>query len=355
MEGCSRKDAEHCPQLLDLIHKDREWLMQRDEERSHGSSEEKKLELRLGPPVEDWKIDSTERHEPLLSLGYFSNNSTNTSGSKRGFMDTVDRNRKSMEDSWLMTTNRSQTQKFSPPENPVGTVLSSPWSSSSTPQSLAVMAKESSQPCCSTKVVDLQNAEKKTFSPPSPKTAVPNSSQKRNAPAPVVGWPPIRSFRKNLASSSSSKPPPESQNVVLNKVACEKAKESCRKGLFVKINMDGIPIGRKVDLNAYDSYEKLSSAVDELFRDLLAAQREPSADGIQIKEGEKTITGLLDGSGEYTLVYEDNEGDRMLVGDVPWHIFVSTVKRLRVSKSSELRTLCFGSKQQKITPDAALK
>ena len=31
-----------------------------------------------------------------------------------------------------------------------------------------------------------------------------------------------------------------------------------------------------------------------------------------------SITGLLDGSGEYTLVYEDDEGDQMLVGDVPW-------------------------------------
>lgn len=38
----------------------------------------------------------------------------------------------------------------------------------------------------------------------------------------------------------------------------------------MKINMDGVPIGRKIDLNAYDSYEKLSSAVDELFRGLLA-------------------------------------------------------------------------------------
>lgn len=28
--------------------------------------------------------------------------------------------------------------------------------------------------------------------------------------------------------------------------------------------------------------------------------------------------GLLDGREEFTLVYEDNEGDRMLVGDVPW-------------------------------------
>ncbi|KAE8684306.1 Auxin-responsive protein IAA18 [Hibiscus syriacus] len=104
--------------------------------------------------------------------------------------------------------------------------------------------------------------------------------------------------------------------------------------------MDGVPIGRKVDLKSYDGYEKLSTAVDELFRGLLAAQRDSSAGGIVNKEdGEKAITGVLDGSGEYTLVYEDNEGDSMLVGDVPWHMFVSKVKRLRALKSSELSLL----------------
>ncbi|CAL5439630.1 unnamed protein product [Camellia sinensis] len=178
----------------------------------------------------------------------------------------------------------------------------------------------------------------------------------RTAPASVVGWPPIRSFRKNLASSSSSKPIPESQNVVPDKVPSEKKPvESFPKGFFVKINMDGVPIGRKVDLKAYDSYEKLSS-VDELFRGLLAAQRDSSAGGIQNKhEGEKAITGLLDGSGEYTLVYEDNEGDRMLVGMSHGNMFLSTVKRLRVLKSFELSTLRFGSKQEKIQLDAASK
>jgi len=87
-----------------------------------------------------------------------------------------------------------------------------------------------------------------------------------------VGWPPIRSFRKNLATSSSSKPsPPESQTQQDNNVAAGKKpiNNNYGKGLFVKINMDGVPIGRKVDLNAYDSYENLSSAVDELFRGLL--------------------------------------------------------------------------------------
>ena len=93
----------------------------------------------------------------------------------------------------------------------------------------------------------------------------------RAAPAPVVGWPPIRSFRRNLASTSSAKPVSEPQNPIPTKLVNEKpAAERSRKGLFVKINMDGVPIGRKVDLNAYDSYEKLSSAVDELFRGLLA-------------------------------------------------------------------------------------
>lgn len=50
----------------------------------------------------------------------------------------------------------------------------------------------------------------------------------------------------------------------------EKRVEAGGKGLFVKINMDGVPIGRKIDLNAYDNYQRLSSAVDELFRALLA-------------------------------------------------------------------------------------
>ncbi|KAG8388364.1 hypothetical protein BUALT_Bualt02G0118300 [Buddleja alternifolia] len=193
-----------------------------------------------------------------------------------------------------------------------------------------------------------RNEEKKLelrLGPP----AVPNTAttaQKRTAPAPVVGWPPIRSFRKNLACGSSSKSASESTDVVPEKVSREKPIENCPKNLFVKINMDGIPIGRKVDLKAYDSYDKLSYAVDELFRGLLAAQNDDG--GIKDNEdGSKVVKGILDGNGEYTLVYEDNEGDRMLVGDVPWHMFVSTVKRLRVLKSSELPTLSRGSKHGK--------
>ncbi|KAL2554950.1 Auxin-responsive protein IAA26 [Forsythia ovata] len=277
MDGYSEKE-EGCPKLLDLIPKEKSKLWhvkgaeEEEEDANHGITEEKKLELRLGPP------DTSH-------------------------------------------------------------VYQSPWKQ----QTKTSVIKDSSQPCSFREMVELKSAERKGFS------EVPaNTAQKRIAP-PVAGWPPIRSFRKNLASSSCCKLALESQNLKLH--------ENLPKNNYVKINMDGVPIGRKVDLNAYDNYQKLSSAVDELFRSLLAAQCNSSAVGNGIKniEGGEVITGLLDGSGEYTLVYEDNKGDRMLVGDVPWHIFVSTVKRLRVMKSSELATLSGGSKQGRLSLDAQLK
>lgn len=43
--------------------------------------------------------------------------------------------------------------------------------------------------------------------------------------------------------------------------------------MLVKVNMDGVPIGRKIDLKAHGSYGELSSAVDELFRGLIAGNR----------------------------------------------------------------------------------
>ncbi|KAH7651207.1 AUX/IAA protein [Dioscorea alata] len=154
-------------------------------------------------------------------------------------------------------------------------------------------------------------------------------SQTRANSVPVVGWPPLGTFRKNIAGNSS-KTLNESQNVALKS---EVKLENCKKKrLFVKINMDGMPIGRKINLKAYDNYIMLSLAVEELFRELLAGICNSSKE-------KKAFTGLLDGSGDYTLVYQDNEGDKMLVGDVPWDMFVSTAKRLQLLKTSDLSAL----------------
>lgn len=168
MEGFS-KNVEACPRLLDLIPKERELLGDREDERS--SSEEKKLELRLGLPGEDWPLKNTrERHESQLnSFGYFTNGNNQT----QKFPSSAENSHV-----WF---NQQQKGQVAPP------FLTFPSSTTTTPtatapqQSLPVMAKESSQPCCNKAVVELQQcAEKKAFSPPAPaNTAVPNSSQKR--------------------------------------------------------------------------------------------------------------------------------------------------------------------------------
>lgn len=120
------------------------------------SSEERKLELRLAPPgVENWFHTSNnnnnqrdlDNHDPKLSLGsnYFSTNNT----------------------SFLHF-----------------------------PSNQHVRGKESSssQAFCP-KLVELQNGDNNKV------TAVSNTSQKRTAPGPVVGWPPIRSFRKKSCNN----------------------------------------------------------------------------------------------------------------------------------------------------------
>ncbi|XP_056699088.1 auxin-responsive protein IAA26 isoform X2 [Spinacia oleracea] len=321
--------SENSPKLLDLINKSV------NDGRKYGLSssssccdENNKLELRLGLPGDNnnnrnWSakhaLDSRQIEDSLLSLGHHGSGGVIRCGKEHSHQPWTSSSTAAIP---TTTTSNSAFQ----------------YNQTRPKEALPVMVKDASQACC-TRIVELQSAEKKTFSPSSALTAVPNISQKRAAPTPVVGWPPIRSFRKNLASSSSSgKSVPEPQST---KGANEKpAKDNSIKGLFVKINMDGIPIGRKVDLSVYNNYDSLSSSVDELFRGLLSAQTDSCTGAIDNKhEEQKAITGLLDGSGEYTLVYEDNEGDRVLVGDVPWHMFVSTVKRLRVLKSSDLSTL----------------
>ncbi|KAL9251838.1 Auxin-responsive protein IAA26-like protein [Drosera capensis] len=304
------RNSKGCPILIDLMP----WMPKNHEndKRIHGSSDEKKLELSLAPPGETiWSSKSNngypkkETDVSLFSLGRLTHNNQH----QRNDVGTP----------WPSQVYQQHHHHQQQHQHQHQSAKVSFLQQYQTGPGGVSIGKESSQ-----RMAEIQNGEKnKAFSSSSSpaNTSVPNSnsSQKRAAPAPVVGWPPLRSFRKNLASSSSGKTSPEPEGKAAKITENEKPVENSRKGQFVKINMDGVPIGRKIDLHAYDTYDKLSVAVDELFRGLLAAQKDPSSRGNQAQaEEEKAITHLLDGKGEYTLVYEDNEGDRMLVGDVPW-------------------------------------
>lgn len=70
--------------------------------------------------------------------------------------------------------------------------------------------------------------------------------------AQVVGWPPIRSFRKNSLASTS-----KNNDEVDGKPG--------PGALFVKVSMDGAPYLRKVDLRTYSTYVDLSSALEKMF------------------------------------------------------------------------------------------
>ncbi|KAF8023226.1 hypothetical protein BT93_F0664 [Corymbia citriodora subsp. variegata] len=190
---------------------------------------------------------------------------------------------------------------------------------------LNVTVAKSSQECVYNEA-DLLNLNNEA--PPSP-VILPGNSPKRIPPGPVVGWPPIGSFRKNRANNFLCRQTSElSANNFGKQDNDESQSEDPNQHMFVKIYMDGFPIGRKLNLKAYDSYEKLSVAINELFRGLLAAHSATS-DYTNAKTEDTSAE-----NGECTLVYEDNEGDRILVGDVPWNMFVSTAKRLRILKSS---------------------
>ncbi|KAJ0052428.1 hypothetical protein Pint_03204 [Pistacia integerrima] len=123
------------------------------------------------------------------------------------------------------------------------------------------------------------------------------------AKAQVVGWPPIRSYRKNTLQVKKS--------------------ESDGAGMYVKVSMDGAPYLRKIDLKVYKCYPELLKALENMFKLTIGEYSE--------REG-------YNGS-EYAPTYEDKDGDWMLVGDVPWNMFINSCKRLRIMKGSEARGL----------------
>ncbi|KAL8028765.1 hypothetical protein ABFX02_14G182100 [Erythranthe guttata] len=139
----------------------------------------------------------------------------------------------------------------------------------------------------------------------------------------VVGWPPVRSFRKNILavqknSSSATTEADKSSGGVA--------------AAFVKVSLDGAPYLRKVDLKMYTSYQQLSDALGKMFSSFTIGNC--GSEGIKDLMNESKLIDLLNGS-DYVPTYEDKDGDWMLVGDVPWEMFVDSCRRIRIMKGSE--------------------
>ncbi|XP_057771417.1 auxin-induced protein 22B [Salvia miltiorrhiza] len=136
----------------------------------------------------------------------------------------------------------------------------------------------------------------------SPETA--EDAAAKSAPAPkaqIVGWPPVKSYRKSTAAR----------------------KAEAESGMYVKVSMDGAPYLRKIDIKLYDGYSHLLTALEDMFKLSIGEYSE--------REGYK--------GSEYAPAYEDKDGDLMLVGDVPWEMFMSSCKRLRIMRGADARGL----------------
>ncbi|KVG66831.1 auxin-responsive protein IAA7-like [Cynara cardunculus var. scolymus] len=131
------------------------------------------------------------------------------------------------------------------------------------------------------------------------------------AKAQVVGWPPVRNHRKNVIGG----------------------KRKTEEARLVKVSMDGAPYLRKVDLKMYKSYQQLSDALANMFCSFTTGNDGRQGMMTELMK-ESRLMDLLNSS-EYVPSYEDKDGDWMLVGDVPWQMFVDSCKRLRIMKGSD--------------------
>ncbi|CAL4944875.1 unnamed protein product [Urochloa decumbens] len=128
----------------------------------------------------------------------------------------------------------------------------------------------------------------------------------------VVGWPPVRAYRKNAFQTVAE--------AASERKTTKKKGEQQGGGLYVKVSMDGAPYLRKVDLRTYGGYRELRDALDALFGCFSSSS-----------------ASAADGGCQFAIAYEDKDGDLMLAGDVPWDMFICSCKKLRIMRGSEAR------------------
>uniref|UniRef100_A0A0D9Y6Z9 Auxin-responsive protein n=1 Tax=Oryza glumipatula TaxID=40148 RepID=A0A0D9Y6Z9_9ORYZ len=120
-------------------------------------------------------------------------------------------------------------------------------------------------------------------------------------------WPPIKPFLRSALQKASA--------------AGGGGGARRRRTLFVKVYMEGVPIGRKLDLLLLDGYDSLLIKLCHMFKTPITYA--------DVMECHQQVPGQ---KAAHVLTYEDQDGDWMMVGDVPWELFLSSVKKLRIAR-----------------------
>ncbi|KAF3448734.1 hypothetical protein FNV43_RR09447 [Rhamnella rubrinervis] len=102
------------------------------------------------------------------------------------------------------------------------------------------------------------------------------------------------------------------------------SKQSCSNSTRsrTKVQMQGMAVGRAVDLSMLDGYDQLIDELEEMF----------------------DIKGQLRPRNKWEIVFTDDEGDMMLLGDDLWPDFCKMVKRILICSSQDVKKMNSGRK-----------
>ncbi|CAN4077417.1 unnamed protein product [Withania somnifera] len=85
-----------------------------------------------------------------------------------------------------------------------------------------------------------------------------------------------------------------------------------------KVQMHGVAVGRAVDLMVLSGYDELVKELEEMF-------------GIQEE---------LHARNKWEIIFIDDEGDVILIGESPWPEFCNIVKRIFICSSQDMKSFC---------------
>lgn len=129
-------------------------------------------------------------------------------------------------------------------------------------------------------------------------------------------------YGRSLDSDFSKVSPEKKQMLPLASSGDTQSKQGSSTRSRTKVQMQGVAVGRAVDLTTLESYDQLIDELEELF----------------------DIKGELRPRDKWEIVFTDDEGDMMLVGDDPWPEFCSMAKKLYICSSQEVKKMSAGSK-----------
>ncbi|OAY62147.1 auxin response factor 9 isoform X2 [Manihot esculenta] len=127
---------------------------------------------------------------------------------------------------------------------------------------------------------------------------------------------------QNMDASKSSEEQKQIASDALPKETHGKLGPTSSTRSRTKVQMQGVAVGRAVDLTVLKGYGDLIKALEEMFE----------------------IKGELSTPDKWAVVFTDDEGDMMLVGDDPWPEFCKMVKKILIYSSEEVKKMSTRSK-----------